>query len=419
MDYKSSTLLNAIRNTASVDYQNRVPEATETNLAQVGTAIMDYDYTRNEFTNLLFNKIGLTIIKNKMFENPLKEFKKGFLTNGQDIEEVFVELIKAQDYDPTVAESELFKQVIPDVRAIFHRINREDLYKVTIRLIDLMKAFTSESSMGSLVDKIINTLYNSDSYDEFLIMKNAIQIYGTEGKFIPIVVNDVTDEATAKMAMVKIKEVSNNLTFLNTDYNYAGVHNTTLKDNQIVLINTRFDALVDVEVLASAFNMEKTNFIGRRKLVDDFGGLSNVLCAIVDSEWFMMYDRLIQSEQVYNPQGLYYNHFLHHHGVYSTSVFENAVLFVTVQPDIDSISVYPATATLAKGAVLQLAVEATMTAGIPVAKCVYTTSDATKAVVNSMGTVVIPKTATAGEVTITATSIIDATETDTCVITVA
>jgi len=419
MDYKSSTLLNAIRNTASLDYQNRVPEATETNLAEVGTAILDYDYTRNEFTSLLFNKIGLTIIKNKMFENPLKEFKKGFLTNGQDIEEIFIELIKAQAYDPDTAETELFKQVVPDVRAIFHRINREDFYKATIRLTDLMKAFTSESSVGSLVDGIISKLYTSDSYDEFLIMKNAIQIYGTEGKFIPVVVNDVTDEATAKLAMVKIKEISNNLTFLNNDYNYAGVHNSTLKANQIVLINTRFDALVDVEVLASAFNMEKTDFIGRRVLVDDFGGLSNVLCAIVDSDWFMMYDRLINSDQVYNQQGLYYNHFLHHHGIYSTSVFENAVLFVTVQPVIDEITVTPATATLAKGAVLQLAVEPTMTSGLPVAKCVYTTSDATRAVVNSMGTIVIPKTATNGAVTVTATSILDGAVTDTCVITVA
>jgi len=109
-DYKSSDLLNAIRTGASADYQERVPEATQENLALVGTSILDYSQARNEFTDALFNKIGLSVIKNKLFENPLREFKKGQLEDGADIEEIFVDIIKASAYDPITAETELFKR---------------------------------------------------------------------------------------------------------------------------------------------------------------------------------------------------------------------------------------------------------------------------------------------------------------------
>jgi len=259
--------------------------------------------------------------------------------------------------------------------------------------------------MNTLVDKIINTLFVSDENDEFQIMKGMIQRYATEGKFRPITVTAVTDEATAKAALAVIKEHSNRMTFMRTDYNFCGVNNHTPKEDQIVLIDPKFDALVDVEVMASAFNMDKADFIGRRILIDDFGGLSNVLCAVVDREWFMCFDRLISSEQVYNPRGLYYNHFLHHHGVYSCSPFENAVLFVTAAQTVTAIDIFTPTgatsATAAAKETIQLVTVATGT-NIPYAKCTWTSSDDDVATVNSMGTVYVKTT---DEVTITATSL--------------
>jgi hypothetical protein len=229
-------------------------------------------------------------------------------------------------------------------------------------------------------------------------------------------VTPVTDEATAKLALSKIKEISNNLTFLSKDYNFAGINTHTVKEDQIVLINTKFDALVDVEVLASAFNMDKANFIGRRVLVDDFGGLENVLCAIVDKDWFMVYDNEIISEQAYNQQGLYYNYFLHHWQTLSVSPFANAVLFVTVAPVLTAIDLYPATANTVKGGAVQLIVEATGT-GNPSSKVVYT-HDGTDTHISSTGLMVIGKNETVGTITVTATSVIDEDIDDTATITV-
>ena len=418
MDFKSTTLLNAILASASAIYKDRVPDATEQNLREVGTAIMDYDITRNEFANALFNKIGLTVIKNKMFSNPLKEFKRGMLENGQDIEEIFVEICQASAYDPEVAETKVFERNLPDVRSLFHRINREDFYKQTTSVTDLQKAFTSEAGMQSLIDKIVTGMYTADEQDEFLIMKALIGQYGVEGKFTPVVVNDVTSEATAKIALAKIKEYSNNMTFMSTAYNYAGVTQHSPKQDQIVLISTAFDALVDVEVLASAFNMDKADFIGRRVLIDDFGGLANVLCIVVDKEWFMDFDRLISAEQIYNPQGRYFNNFLHHHGVYSVSRFENAVMFQTATPTVSAVTVTPDTASLANGktTTYQLVVEATGTNYAP-SKCTFA-SDNDGVYVNSSGMVSVGSGLSDVFVTITATNVFNPDVSDDFVITI-
>ena len=311
-DYKSETLLNAIKASATQEFKDRIPDATETNLAEVGSAIMNWSSTRNEFVQALFNRIGKVIITNKLFENPLSEFKKGMLEWGKTIEEVFIDLVTENIYDANTAETELFKRNLPDVKSIFHDVNRKGFYKTTVQNDELTQAFIGNDGMMSLIDKIIKVLYTSDNFDEFLYMKNIIKQYGIEGKFAMISITPVTDEASAKLALTTIKNYSNKLTFMSKNYNHAGVRTYTAKEDQIVLIDTAFDALIDVEVLASAFNMDKADFIGRRILVDDFGGLTNVLCAVVDKSWFMVYDKLIRTEEVYNQQGLYYNYFLHH-----------------------------------------------------------------------------------------------------------
>jgi len=415
-DFKSVNLLNAIRNGASAEYVARIPLATKDNIAAVGSAILDQSYTRNEFVGALLNKIGLSVIKSSLFENPLREFKKGTLDWGKDIEEIYVDLITAQAFDSKLAETELFKKNMPKITSIFHSLNRQDMYKTTVSNEQLKTAFQGENGFSSLIDKIVSVMYTSDNYDEFIIMKNLINQYGIEGKFAMIAVSPVIDEATAKLAMTKIKEVSNDLIFMKSDFNHAGVITNTPKDDQIVLINTKFDAVIDVELLATAFNMSKTDFAVRRVLVDDFGGLQNVICAIVDKDWFMAYDNLITSEEIYNPAGLYYNYFLHHWQVMSTSQFANAVLFVTVAPTLISLNVTPALANVAKGSAIQLVVEAT---GLnnPSSKVVWT-HDGTDTYISSTGLMLVGKAEATPIITVTATSTVDALITDTASITV-
>jgi hypothetical protein len=144
-------IANLIWSDASTNYQTRIPLATRTNITAVGNAILTYASAKNEFLDALINKISLTMISNKMATNRLAAFKKGSIEYGGDIEEVFTDIQNAQHFDVAVAEAEVFKRVKPDVSAIFHRVNREDFYKVTIEDAQIKRAFMDAGGLGKLV----------------------------------------------------------------------------------------------------------------------------------------------------------------------------------------------------------------------------------------------------------------------------
>lgn len=168
----SVDVLNTIRANASSTYQERIPEATKNNISKVGSAILNYEPARNEFLNALMNRIGYVIVTNKLAKNPLRMFKKGMLDFGDTVEEIFVDIAKAQHYDPKVAETEVFKRVKPNVGALFHKMNRQDFYKVTISNDQLQTAFLSNNGITDLIARITDSLYSGDNYDEFYSQKN-------------------------------------------------------------------------------------------------------------------------------------------------------------------------------------------------------------------------------------------------------
>ena len=146
----SVDVLNAIRNNASTDYRNKVPVATvDANIVrEIGTVIMDSAAFQNEFMQALINRIGRVIVVSKSYRNPLAMFKRGFLDFGEKIEEVFIKLARPFQYDPAVAESELFKREIPDAMSAFHSMNYQKFYKSTTQEQDLRQAFFIYSANG-------------------------------------------------------------------------------------------------------------------------------------------------------------------------------------------------------------------------------------------------------------------------------
>ena len=125
-------ILNTIRANASSTYQERIPVATQNNIREIGNAMMTYEATQNEFLTALVNRIGRVIITSKSYSNPLRVFKKGILKYGETVDEIFVNIAKAKQFDPGVAENEVLKREIPDVNAVFHKMNLQNFYKVTV-----------------------------------------------------------------------------------------------------------------------------------------------------------------------------------------------------------------------------------------------------------------------------------------------
>lgn len=418
-------LLNVIRSDASQAYKDRVPEATQDNIAEIGNPILNYEATRNEFLDALVNRIGMVIITSRSYNNPLKLFKKGMMSLGETVEEIFVNIIKAEPYylvddqGKTAAQDE-FERRLPNALAAFHKRNRQDKYPVTIQNDDLRTAFLSYQGVEDLVSKIIEAVYTSDEYDEFLLMKNVFFEAGMRGDLRPVTVPGLDSDVNAKKTMTLFRQTALDLTFMRSDSNFMGVTTHTPLDEQVIFILSSVAATVDVEVLASAFNMDKTNFIGRRVIVDDFGGLEKegVIAIAADEDWFMVFDNYLTMTSDYVASRLYYNYFLHHWETLSYSPFKNVVAFTTEAPTVTSVTITPGTASVTKaaGGTVQLTAAVTGT-GLISNNVTWTITEDANASVNSSGLVTIKPGITVDSLTVTATSKLDNTKSGTATIT--
>lgn len=429
----SVDILNAIRSNATQNYRDYVPKATPNaeSIRQIGAIIMNYPALQNEFLSALVNRIGRVLITSKMYDNPWAFFKKGLLEFGESVEEIFVNIAKPFQFDPAVAENNVFKREIPDVRAAFHIMNYQKYYKATISNDQLRQAFLSWQGISDLIAKIVDAMYTGANYDEFQTMKYMLARHILNGHMYPVEIAEV-ETANMKSIVSVVKGVSNKFTFLSPNYNLAGVQTYTTKNDQYMLINSQFDATMDVEVLASAFNMDKAEFSGRRVLVDSFGSLDTARLAelfagdstyveitsgelealdaipavLVDRNWFMIFDNFYNFTEQYNGEGLYWNYWYHVWKTFSVSPFANNALFIPGKPSVTSVTVSPGNATVAAGQSVQLSANVVTTNFAP--KSVTWTVDSDYATVDNSGKVTVLSTAPAStNITVTATSTYD------------
>lgn len=438
----SVDVLNVIRNNASQNYRDYVPKATADaeSIRAIGAVIMDYPALQNEFLSSLVNRIGRVLITSRMYDNPWNMFKKGMLDFGESVEEIFVNLAKPYQFDPAVAETNLFKREIPDVRTAFHIMNYQKYYKSTISNDQLKTAFLSWDGVTDLIARIVDAMYTGANYDEFQTMKYMLARHILDGKMHAVEIPAVTKE-NAKDIVTVIKGESNSMEFMSADYNLAGVSTYTTKRDQYMIVNARFDATMDVEVLASAFNMSKAEFLGNRVLVDSFGkldtarlsllfkddptyeeisaeelkALDEIPAIIVDKDWFMIFDNFYNFTENYNGEGLYWNYWYHVWKTFSVSPFANNALFVPAPPAVNGVTVTPAEITLAVGQTAQLSATVETVNFAP--KAVNWAVDSDYATVDNTGKVTVLEGAT-GTINVTATSVFDAEVSGQCVITV-
>lgn len=438
----SANVLNAIRNSATTNYKDYVPYAqpNANSIKSIGSIIMDNPQIQNEFVQALINRIGMVLIQNKVLENSWSIFKKGIMEYGEIVEQVFVDIAKPFTYDTEVAENEIYKRVIPDIKSQFYIVNFQKFYKATVEDDTLRKAFLTENGLLDLTDKIIVSLVNGEVNDELLVMKYMLAKNILNGKLKAVEVPAIST-SNAKAVVSTIKGISNKMTFPNTNYNQAGVTNQANKDEQYLICNSDFDSIIDVEVLASAFNMDKAEFTGHRMLVDGFGQLDNarldllfgndsdyvpltdeelkvldtIPAVLIDKDYFVLLDNKRAMTSKYNEQGLYWNYWLHTWKTFGVSAFSQAVVFVPTESAVTSVAVTPSTITADVGTTFN--VSATVDTTGFADKSVIWTSDNAKVTVTNAGIVTIGQGAT-GTATITATSVSDNTKHGTCTVTI-
>ena len=447
-------ILNAIRNGIGGDYYAGVPEAQDTteSIRAVGTASLAQQSRRNDFVAALVNRIGYEILKSKQYQNPWAMFKKGFLEYGETVEEIFINLCEVRGFDPENAKTNVLKQTKPNVSVAFHTLNVQVEYPVTISNAQLRQAFLSASALTAFIDSIISNMYTSMNYDEFLLMKYELAVLALNGE-LPKEVISTPSAATASAIATTIKEKSNDMTFMSDDFTISGNMNFTNKEDQYILEQSALNAVIDVNVLATSFNMDKAEFAGHVVLMDDLGKLDQARLAkllnkdstyqafnatqlgylskirgiLCSRDFFMIYDVEQTMEDFKNGSGLYWNYFLHKWQVLSASPFENVLLLTDQASTVSSISVSldaasmsaagvnGATATVTTTGFASKEVKWSLTVGTG------TAADLTSGLISidDYGVITLKTGYHTGTWTVTATSIEDGTTTGTATLTLA
>lgn len=326
--------LNAIRAVSSADYKERIPTATQTNIQQIMTTIMSYSTTKEEFTNTILNKIVKTKVLNKAYENSLKFFKKEPLPFGKTIEGVFVDLIKAKNFNENFgtgnneATSLLGKETQP-VKVEYYSENFKHKYKLSISDEQLKSAFMSADGLSQMTQGLIRSATSSSEYDEYMMIKTLIG--ASVEKEIEIQGLFTLDEnAQAKKITKTVQALVNKFRFMSTEYNKQGVHTHCLPSDCVVITTPDQLANLNVELLATAFNVSYAEMPSRIVVIDSFLGAdgtedTDTVCIVADMDLVQFRNTLDTWETFRNPDGLMTNMFHHVWGSACGCGFVNAV----------------------------------------------------------------------------------------------
>lgn len=446
----SAELLSYIINvTPELKNEIDLPKQGES-IIPIGKIIINNQRYRNAFINTV-NLIGLTVIKRNGWDNPWNFTKRGTLRFGQQIRELINDLCNVYDYNENFSNKERFLQtVVPNVFNYIHEINFQKFYQQTTSDMQLSMAFDTEDSLFDFIDNAISMLYESLKYDSYLVDKYMLCRRILDGTVTAVKIDNYSS-LTPRQRVSALKSISNKFIFRSPNYNPAGIRRATRFDDQITIINTDFEADFSTEVLATSYFRDEAEMKSRLVLIDGFNEhdtarltellgdafvpftstelteLATIPAVLMAKEWFMDYDYALDTEsgekqtEFYNPTTLENNHFLHAWRVFSTSPFENCVVFTSETISVTSVTVSPSTATVSKGQTLQLSATVVTTgfANKAVGWAVDSTSEADGVTIDNTGKLYVPADASVESITVTAQSIYDSTVTGTATITVA
>ena len=377
------TALNAMRE-MSVDngsiYHQYVDVVTDsTTIGEFGVPILDSQNLNvmNDFVSLL-KKVVYTAVYNKTFNDPLAQLEGERMPLGNFIEDAYVNPAKAVGFNVNDFAG-LLEKYEAEVAVQYLAVNSDLQYKVTLTRDKIRNAFTSWDNLEALISVYINSLYNGAYLTRYNQAKGLVTAAYTGNNVQYQVIDNPTDEQSAKSLIRQLRAAYTKMRIPSTRFNAwnkvkggrMALKTWTDPEDVIVLISADIEALVDVEVLAAAFNMSKTDFLGRVIVVDDFNQYnedgtvamdgSNIKAMIADRAWFKIKTQDFAIDEFFNANNRCWTYFLNDVRMVNFSLFANAVVFATAAPTVHAteIEAGAATATVVAGAKVTVPFELT------------------------------------------------------------
>ena len=352
--------LNRIRELSSDIYHQYMPVITEdTDISAFGQPILNYQVVQNEFMSALINRIAATQFEVKYFNNPLRVLEGDRVPFGHAVQDIAVNKINARKFDVEDFAGLLAKYEA-DVKVQYLEVNSDLQYPVTITRAKLQKAFLSWDNLNSFIDEITNEMYNSAYIDEYNQVRALVTEAYLNNRVQIQTVSAVSDADTAKAFTEKARELFLNFQAPSSSYNaWAKVGGAgrpiitwTNPEDIVIIIKNSVRAKLDVDVLASSFNIDRSVLLGNIISVPDFdvynddgtkhsdgSAIVGILC---DKAFFKIREQDRDFSDFWNPNNRTWQLYLNIVKMYATSLFANAVVFATSTPTVPATAVTPA-----------------------------------------------------------------------------
>lgn len=261
--------LNSARETSSAEYQANVPVIDETTSIEVFSApLLNVPRLFNEFADNLIQRIVYTQFFSKVYKNPLKVLEGDKLPLGYMGQELFTNPAVGRDFDVDDFAGCL-KKYESDVKVQYQGINFDKQYPVTVIRQKLKQAFVSWAALESYITDLTNSLYNGYYIDEYnntkaivtrAYLSNAVQIQ---------TINKPTTEALSKQFVKMARTLFLNFQTPTDKYNAwskiggygRAIETFTNPEDIVLLVKNDIRSELDVEIMASAFNIDKTTLL--------------------------------------------------------------------------------------------------------------------------------------------------------------
>ena len=344
--------LNQLREISSTIYHEYVPVIDDsTDISAFAQPILEYPVVYNEFCDVLVNKLVYSQFETMTFNNPLRVLEGDRIPLGYAGEHVYTNPAQARGFNVNDFAGLLVKYEA-DVKVEYHTVNSDVQYCVTVARQQLKKAMTSWDNLAEFITQLSNSLYNGCYIDEFRWTKNIISGAYKENRAVIQQISAVSSADTAKAFVEKARELFLNFQLPSTNYNAwaknggEGRPITTWSRPEDIVMVVRNDirAKLDVEVLASAFNIDKTTLLGNIITVDNFDSFddegtkvfdgSAIVGMLADKAWFKIKTQDMFMENFYNANNRTMQYYLNVIRMYNMSLFANGVIFATAQPTV-------------------------------------------------------------------------------------
>lgn len=324
----NANILRALKQELSFEVQNHLPTEVSDNLQKVYDTILNVAPVRNEIVPSMVNRIGMQTVDSIAWRNPLARFKKEPMRYGETHEETYVNMCKGRVYDSQADFKFAFQQYQSYIMSMFHNVNLEIQYPVTITYDNLRKAFTSEYGIRDMIMAKMESAITGANWDEYLAMRDLIDV-GYKKEVLPAVTVDaVTNEETAKKLLVEVKRAVGEFGFPLPENNTAGATSHAMPSNLIWITTPNVNAHVSVDALAYAFHMDRADVEVQTVIVDKFSNpaIQGVLC---DVRFFNVRDQFKEMTDQKLANVLSWNYFYTQVEMVSASPFYPIRVFTT------------------------------------------------------------------------------------------